>query len=63
MSDASFSGYTCHGDLVPVRIDQLAGARVVAWWCRCGVWRHASSPHRDAELRAVVAVRMALVFA
>lgn len=68
MSDAAFDGYHCHGPMEPVRLAEvladkgvLGGDRVVVYWCTCGVWRHATSPIRDVELRAVVSDRMSLL--
>lgn len=59
MSDACFEGYhCCDRPMEAVRLPTLAGDRVVAWLCDCGIWRHATSPHRDADLRAKVAARM-----
>lgn len=65
MSDASFEGYHCHGPMRALFLRDLAGDVLgadtcVAWLCACGVWRHATSPHRDAALRSAVEERMAL---
>lgn len=60
MSDACFEGYTCHGPMEPVYEHEtydgirVGAPRLVAWWCRCGVWRHATSPWRDQVVRAGV---------
>lgn len=66
MSDPCFEGYTCHGPMAAIRLRDLVHPdapvmvedRVVAWWCCCGVWRHATSPIRDVALRVVVAEYM-----
>ena len=44
MSDPARDGYQCHGPMIAFTIRNVSDPRpcqIHAWWCACGVWRHA----------------------